>query len=169
MTGSRAVATRRVSRAQRVADKLLGRMLRRGSGPSFMQLLTVRGRHSGQLRTTPVVPVVHDDRTWLVSPFGDVEWVRNARAAGRVQLARGDDRVDHAVRELDAHEATPVLRRYLSMPSARFVRRDFDVSSTSDDAAIAAEAPRHPVFRLTPIDEQRSEDAEGLGRVGRRD
>jgi hypothetical protein len=49
------------------------------------------------------------------------------------------------------------------------VRRDFDVSSTSDDAAIAAEAPRHPVFRLTPIDEQRSEDAEGLGRVGRRD
>jgi deazaflavin-dependent oxidoreductase (nitroreductase family) len=169
MTRSRGVATRRVSRAQRVADKMLGRMLRRGRGPSFMQLLTVRGRHSGQLRTTPVVPVVDDGLVWLVSPFGEVEWVRNARAAGRVQLARGDTRLDYDVRELDVHEATPVLRRYLSMPSARFVRRDFDVSSTSDDAAIAAEVPRHPVFRLTPVEEHRSEDADGLGRVGRRD
>jgi deazaflavin-dependent oxidoreductase (nitroreductase family) len=171
MTGSRGVATRRVSKARRVADKMLGRMLRRGRGPSFMQLLTVRGRHSGQLRTTPVVPVVpvvDDGVLWLVSPFGEVEWVRNARAAGRVQLARGDDRVEYDVRELDAHEATPVLRRYLSMPSARFVRRDFDVSSTSDDAAIAAEAMRHPVFALTPV-EHPAEGPDGLGRVGRRD
>jgi deazaflavin-dependent oxidoreductase (nitroreductase family) len=163
------VTTRRESGAQRVANTMLRRMLRRGRGPAFMQLLTVRGRNTGKLRSTPVVPVVHDDRRWLVSPFGDVEWVRNARAAGRVQLARGDDRDEYHVRELDAHEATPVLRRYLSMPSARFVRRDFDVSSTSDDAAIAAEAPRHPVFRLTPVEEHRSEDADGLGRVGRRD
>jgi deazaflavin-dependent oxidoreductase (nitroreductase family) len=168
MTGSRAVATRRVSRAQRVADKMLGRMLRRGRGPSFMQLLTVRGRRSGRLRTTPVVPVVDDGLVWLVSPFGEVEWVRNARAAGRVQLARGDHRVDHHVRELDVHEATPVLRRYLSMPSARFVRRDFDVTSTSDDAAIAADAVHHPVFALTPVEDP-AERRDALGRVGRRD
>ena len=61
-------------------------------------------------------------------------------------------RAEYAVRELDASEATPVLRAYLSMPSERFVRRDFDVTATSDDAALAAEAPRHPVFALVGVD-----------------
>ena len=168
MSGAKVEAVHRVSRAQRVANVMLGRMLRRGRGPAFMQLLTVRGRRTGRLRTTPVVPVVHDGRVWLVSPFGEVEWVRNARAAGRVQLGRGDDGVDYDVRELDAREAVPVLRRYLSMPSERFVRRDFDVSSTSVDDAIAAEAPRHPVFALTPVD-LLAEGADRLGRVGHRD
>lgn len=39
---------------------------------------------------------------------------------------------------------------YLSMPSERFVRRDFEVTRASSDEAIAAEAHRHPVFALTP-------------------
>jgi hypothetical protein len=36
------------------------------------------------------------------------------------------------------------------MPSERFVRHDFDITAESSDDAIAAEAPRHPVFELTP-------------------
>ena len=142
---------RRISRSQRMANAVLTRMVRRGKGPAFMRLLTVRGRSSGRLRTTPVVPVVDGEQLWLVSPFGDVEWVRNARVAGRVELRRGDDRAPYAVRELDADDAVPVLRRYLSMPSERFVRRDFDVTSESTDAEIEREAPRHPVFSLTPV------------------
>lgn len=142
---------RRISRRQRVANALLTRMVRRGKGPAFMRLLTVRGRSTGRLRTTPVVPVVDGDRTWLVSPFGEVEWVRNARVAGRVELRRGDDEVEYSVREVDAHAAVPVLRQYLSMPSERFVRRDFDVTAASSDAEIGGEASRHPVFELTPV------------------
>lgn len=38
------------------------------------------------------------------------------------------------------HEAVPVLRRYLTMVSAK---------SPAD--AVAAEASRHPVFELTPV------------------
>jgi deazaflavin-dependent oxidoreductase (nitroreductase family) len=159
---------KRISRRQRIVDRLLRRMVRRGKGPDFMRLLVVRGRTSGRLRTTPIVPVYDDDRVWLVSPFGETEWVRNARAAGRVELERGEERVAYSVREVDAEEATPVLRRYLSMPSERFVRRDFDVSSTSTDAEIAAEAPQHPVFALTPV-KPLTEDDNDLGRVGRRD
>jgi deazaflavin-dependent oxidoreductase (nitroreductase family) len=143
--------TRRISRRQRIANVLLTRMVRRGKGPEFMRLLTVQGRNTGRTRTTPVVPVVDGDRTWLVSPFGEVEWVRNARTAGRVELRRGDDRITYAVRELDAGESVPVLREYLSMPSERFVRRDFDVTAKSADVDIAREAPRHPVFQLTPV------------------
>lgn len=152
MSASSTVAPHRVSRSQRVANAVLLRLLHRGRGPAFMQLLTVRGRASGRLRTTPVVPVVDGGRRWVVSPFGDVEWVRNARVAGRIELGRGDARTEYVLREVDAAEATPVLRAYLSMPSERFVRRDFDVTATSDDAAIAAEAPRHPVFALVGVD-----------------
>jgi hypothetical protein len=91
-----------------------------------------------------------DGQVWVVSPFGEVDWVRNVRAAGRLELHRGHDRTRYETRELDAAEAVPVLRSYLSMPSERFVRHDFDVTAASSDDAIAAEAPRHPVFALTP-------------------
>jgi deazaflavin-dependent oxidoreductase (nitroreductase family) len=138
------------STARRWADKALAWLLRRGRGPGFMQLVTVSGRVTGQPRTTPVVPVRRDGNAWLVSPFGEVAWVRNVRSSGRLELHRGDDRVTYEARELDAIEAVPVLREYLSMPSERFVRRDFDITSDSTDDAIAMEAPRHPVFALTP-------------------
>jgi deazaflavin-dependent oxidoreductase (nitroreductase family) len=141
-----------VSRRQRVANRLLTRALRKGRGPGFMRLLTVRGRTSGRPYTTPVVPVVEGGHMWLVCPYGDVSWVRNLRAVGVVELARGDDRATYAAHELGATEAVPVLRAYLSMPSARFVRHDFDVTARSTDQAIADEAPRHPVFALTPAE-----------------
>ncbi len=53
------------------------------------------------------------------------------------------------VHELDPTEAVAVLRAYLSMPSKRFVRKDFAVTATSSNQAIVVEAPRHPVFGLT--------------------
>jgi deazaflavin-dependent oxidoreductase (nitroreductase family) len=140
----------RPSRLRRAADRMLGRLLRRGRGPGFMRLLTVTGRTSGLPRTTPVVPVRRDGDVWVVSPFGDVDWVRNLRASGRLDLHRGDERTTYTAHELGPAEATPVLRDYLSMPSERFVRRDFEVTKTSSDEAIAAEAHRHPVFALTP-------------------
>jgi deazaflavin-dependent oxidoreductase (nitroreductase family) len=127
-------------------------VLRHGGGPSFLSLLTVRGRNSGQPRSTPVAPVRRGDDVWVVAPYGPVSWVRNVQAAGRLELRRGNDRRAYDVRELDAEDAVPILRAYLSMPSARFVRREFDVTARSSDDAIAAEAPRHPVFALTPAD-----------------
>jgi deazaflavin-dependent oxidoreductase (nitroreductase family) len=139
------------ARLRRAADRMLGRLLRRGRGPGFMRLLTVTGRTSGLPRTTPVVPVRNDGDVWVVSPFGDVDWVRNVRAAGRLELHRGGERTTYTARELAPTEATPVLRDYLAMPSERFVRRDFEVTKASSDEAIAAEAHRHPVFALTPV------------------
>jgi deazaflavin-dependent oxidoreductase (nitroreductase family) len=52
-------------------------------------LITVRGRISGELRTTPVAFVEIDGRTWVQSPFGDVNWVRNLRAAGEATVTIG--------------------------------------------------------------------------------
>ena len=117
-------------------------------GPRFISLLTVRGRVTGEPLTTPIVPFDHDGQRWIVAPFGEVSWVRNARAAGRVELGRGDDAHSYAIDELDPGKAAPVLREYLSMPTARYVQEYFEITPTSTDEAIAAQAPRHPVFAL---------------------
>ena len=135
----------------KLGNKMLTALLRRGGGPAFMRLLTVPGRRTGQPRSTPVVPVQSDDGHWLVSPFGQVGWVHNVRAAGQVTLQRGKLSETLAATEVAPGDAVPVLRRYLAMkPAGRIVKPYFDVDPSSSDEAIAAEAPRHPVFVLTP-------------------
>ena len=141
----------RPSWLQRRANVILTRLLHKGKGPPFMRLLTVRGRRTGRAHTTPVVPVLDDDGAWVVSPFGEVGWVRNARATGQIELARGADATTYAAREVDAGEAVPVLRRYLALPARFFVRRHVEVTKASSDEAIAAEAAHIPVFELTPM------------------
>ena len=141
----------RPPRFLRWANTRLTRALERGRGPAFMWLLTVQGRVTGEPHTTPVVPVRRDGAVWVVSPYGEVAWVRNARRAAHLELSRGQERTLYEARELDAHEATPVLRAYLTMPSHWFVRRRFDVTKSASDDAIAAGADQHPVFALTPV------------------
>ena len=121
------------------------------AAPAFTRLLTVRGRVSGAPHSTPVVPVIRDGDAWVVSPYGEVAWVRNVRRAGQVELRRGEERTLYEARELNAREATPVLRAYLTMPTHWVVRRHFKVTKRSSDDAIAAEADQHPVFALTPV------------------
>jgi deazaflavin-dependent oxidoreductase (nitroreductase family) len=143
--------TARVPRVLRVANRFTARAIRKDKGPSFLRLLTIAGRRTGQPRTTPVVPVYHDSSVWLVSPYGEVDWVRNLRAAAVATITRGTDHATFSARELAPTDAVDVLRAYLSMPSERFVRKEFDITKHSSDEAIAAEAPRHPVFVLTPL------------------
>jgi deazaflavin-dependent oxidoreductase (nitroreductase family) len=132
----------------RFGNTMAAAMIRLGIAPSGMHLLTVRGRKSGLPRTTPVNLIEHQGRRWLVAPYGEVAWVRNARAAGEVQLRRAGAVERAAVRAASAEEAAPVLRSYLRQLRL-VVGPYFDVTASSPDAAFAAEAPRHPVFLLT--------------------
>lgn len=109
-------------------------------------LLTVPGRSTGRLWSTPVSIVSEHGERWLVAPYGDRSWVKNARAAGWVELRRGRRQERLAVQELSAEEAVPVLRRYYEL--GRVTRPFFDVTLDSPDSDWLAEAPRHPVFRL---------------------
>jgi deazaflavin-dependent oxidoreductase (nitroreductase family) len=146
-----ATLDRRPPRILSWANRALGRVLDRGKGPPFLRLLTVTGRRTGEPRTTPIAPVFgEDDAVWLVAAYGDTAWVHNVRAAGQLELRRGDDRVCYRARELDPGEAVPVLRAYLAKGTSLFVRRRFDVTAHSHDEAIEAEARRHPTFALTP-------------------
>ncbi len=76
-----------------------------------------------------------------------MQWVRNIRAAGTATLTRGRRSEVISVTELQAREAAPVLKEYLSL--VRVVRPYFDVTKDAPLSAFEGEAPRHPVFKIT--------------------
>ena len=142
----------RPSRGRRVGDAIMSVFVRAGLVPSTY-LLTTRGRKTGRPLTHPVTVVEQDGRRWLVAPYGAVSWVLNARAAGRVTLGRRGDRRDYAVREVPAGAAGPVLKRYVGVATA--TRPYFSADKDAPVQDFVAEADRHPVFELLPINEDR--------------
>lgn len=79
-----------------------------GAGPA--QVLTVPGRTTGTPRATPITPIEVDGRRFAVAALARADWARNARAAGRGELARGRRRTAVALREV---EDTALRRRVL--------------------------------------------------------
>jgi len=75
--------TYRVNFTVRASNALAAALLRMGVPLGPMILLTVRGRKSGQPRTTPVAITEQDAHRIIVGTFGDVNWVRNVRAERR--------------------------------------------------------------------------------------
>ena len=140
----------RLSPVRRAINALVRPLARVGLTGPRTHLLTVPGRTTGRLWSTPVSIVEEGGERWLVAPYGDRNWVKNARAAGFVELRRGRRRERLAVGELSSEEAVPVLRRYYEL--GRVTRPFFDVKLGSPEEEWLAEAPRHPVFRLISDD-----------------
>jgi deazaflavin-dependent oxidoreductase (nitroreductase family) len=138
----------RLTPLRRVANVLMRQLLRLNLAPRTTVLLTVPGRRSGRPRSTPVILVEEDGKRWLVAPYGPVGWVRNARAAGQVQLSRGRHSETVRLKELAAEAAAPILKAYLER--VPITRPYFDVTPDAPLAAFAAEASKHPVFQVDP-------------------
>jgi deazaflavin-dependent oxidoreductase (nitroreductase family) len=68
-------------------------------------LLSVRGRKSGVVRTTPVAMIRSGGRRWIVGTFGEVNWVRNLRAAPEAVVSVGRRRERVQATELDRADA----------------------------------------------------------------
>jgi deazaflavin-dependent oxidoreductase (nitroreductase family) len=135
--------------SRRFIDALSTAGIKRGIGPSQRYLLTVVGRKTHTAHTTPVSLVTDGSARYLVGPYGEVGWVRNARAAGIVTLARGDTSERFSIVPLPAADAGPILRRYLKLEP--ITRTFFDAAADAPAEAFEAEAATHPVFRLTPV------------------
>jgi hypothetical protein len=127
-------------------------MAARAWGPSRLHVLSVRGRKSGRVHSVPVGVIEVAGPRYLVGPYGETDWSRNARAAGEVRLSRGGHSERFWVVEAGTEEAVPVLRGYLRL--VRVVRPYFDATPESPDEAFTAEAKTHPVFRLDPPSDQ---------------
>lgn len=127
-------------------NAVIGPLTRVGLAGRHTYILTVRGRKTGKAYSTPVI-LIEDGERWLVAPYGEVGWVRNARAAGEVEISRAGHSAKLRIEELTPEQAAPILKRYLK--SVSVVRPFFDVTPDSPLDEFATEASRHPVFRLT--------------------
>jgi deazaflavin-dependent oxidoreductase (nitroreductase family) len=121
-----------------------------GRGISLMgtRVLAVRGRKSGEVRTTVVNLFDHEGERYLLSPRGHTQWVRNLRAAGEGELRLGRRTERFVPVEIADADKTALIRLYLhkwAWETGAF----FDgLKADSPDADIAAAAPGFPVFRL---------------------
>ena len=127
-------------------------LLAAGVPLGFNGLITIRGRTSGLPRTTPVAIIEVSGRRWVWAPWGEVQWVRNLRAAGRATITfRRREETVSAI-ELDSTERVGFFRDVLG-PLARgipfgvwFIRA---VDGVDLDDPVDAAAGRS-VFELRP-------------------
>jgi deazaflavin-dependent oxidoreductase (nitroreductase family) len=137
----------------RLLDRLVSRLIGVGIPFGPNALMTVRGRKTGEPRTTPVAIVEVDHRRWIQGAFGEVNWVRNLRAAGEATLTIGKRQESVHTTELTKEEATaffanvlgPYLRR-LPLPVQWIMPPLLGLSDVLKDPTAAAE--RHPVFEI---------------------
>jgi deazaflavin-dependent oxidoreductase (nitroreductase family) len=132
-----------------VFNRVVAGLTRMGVSVRGSRELRVRGRRSGEWRTTPVNLLSHDGAQYLVAPRGVTQWVRNLRAASEGELQVGRKIERFRARELTDDEKPPVLRAYLRR--WRFEVGAFfeGVGSDASDQELRAIAPKHPVFRIT--------------------
>ncbi len=127
------------------------RVLRVGPLMGPNALLTVRGRKSGAPRTTPVALVDIGGRRWVIGTFGEVNWVRNLRAAGEATVTVGRKTQEMQARELGLEERIAFFRDVVG-PYVRRLRIGgllLSILGARDILANPAAAAEHrPVFEL---------------------
>jgi deazaflavin-dependent oxidoreductase (nitroreductase family) len=113
------------------------------------RVLAVRGRTSGQWRTTPVNPLTLNGERYLVAPRGETQWVRNMRAAGGGELRVGRRAEPFTATELANEDKPPVLRAYLKRWKFEIGMFFEGVGPDAPDAKLLEIAPGYPVFRVS--------------------
>jgi deazaflavin-dependent oxidoreductase (nitroreductase family) len=127
-------------------------LTRQGISVLGSRVLAVKGRKSGQWRTTPVNLLSYKDRRYLVSPRGETQWVRNLRAVGTGELRLGRRAEGFRGRELTDDEKVLVLRAYLKRWKAEVGIFFEGTGPDSSDDEIRAIAPRHPAFEVLGVE-----------------
>lgn len=130
------------------ANRVIIALQHRGVVIGTMRLLSVPGRKSGKMRTTPVSPLTVEGRRYIVGGLEGADWVKNARAAGWGILARGRKEEKVSLVELPVEERASILREFpQKVPhGVQFFRQLYGVSG--DPEEFAALAPLCPVFRV---------------------
>lgn len=129
----------------RLANAVVAGLVKLGFEPGANAILTVPGRKSGLPRSTPITVVAYEGRRYVQSPYGDVDWVRNLRAAGKATLQRGRRIEAITVRELNAEEAAPIFQAVLRR-APRMVQRQFGVAPDSPLEDFVKVTQHHPMF-----------------------
>jgi hypothetical protein len=149
-TKETAVTTRydEPNRAAKAANGVFRWLAEAGIGIAGTRALRVRGRKTGKRRGVVVNLLTVDGRDYLVSPRGNTQWARNARAAGQVEMGPRWRGRHVGIVEL-ADDAKPdLLKRYLHRWYWEVKGHVGGLTPESTDAEVRAAAPSIPVFEL---------------------
>lgn len=94
------------------ANRLVVALQRLGVPLGTIHVLTVPGRTSGAMRSTPVSLLTVAGTRYIIGGMTDAGWVQNARAAGGGILAYGRTRERVTLVELPVQERAPILREF---------------------------------------------------------
>jgi deazaflavin-dependent oxidoreductase (nitroreductase family) len=131
-----------------VLNPLVARLTSWGISVKGTRILEVRGRVTGEPRTTVVNLLTYEGQRYLVAPRGTTQWVRNLRVAGTGSLRVGRRVETFTAHELDDDAKAEVLRAYLAEWAWEVGKFFGDLRADSPTADIAAAAARFPAFRI---------------------
>jgi deazaflavin-dependent oxidoreductase (nitroreductase family) len=132
-----------------VFNKIVAGLTGLGISVLGSRVLAVRGRKSGEWRTTPVNLLSYEGKRYLVAPRGETQWVRNLRASGEGELRLGRRAEAFSAAELPDDPKPAVLRAYLKRWKAEVGVFFGGVGPDSSEAELRRIAPDHPVFLIT--------------------
>jgi hypothetical protein len=133
-----------------VFNRAVRRLTRMGLSVAGSRDLRVRGRQSGEWRSTPVNLLTIDDQRFLVAPRGTTQWVRNLRVAESGELRAGRRVEAFRSEELADDVKVPVLREYIRRWGWEVGAFFEGVDKNASDEDLARIAPDFPVFQVRP-------------------
>jgi deazaflavin-dependent oxidoreductase (nitroreductase family) len=145
--GKNVMEFRAPSGIEAVFNRVMGILAGLGVGPKFIYLLQVRGRKSGKIYSSPVNLMEVGGKQILVAPRGRTQWVRNAEAAGEINLKRGSFSRKFGLQPIVDEEKPEILKEYLDR-YASAVKKFFPVAPGSPAGAFRDIAGNYPVFEL---------------------
>ncbi|GHO87142.1 hypothetical protein [Dictyobacter formicarum] len=141
----------------KVANRLIIALNYLGIGFGTWSILSIPGRKTGKMRSTPVSVLHVNGRRYVVTGF-ETQWVKNARQVGWGTLRRGWKKEKVAVVELPVEERGSILREFPRQVPHGVAYFEKLLNLPGNPEAFAAAAPRCPAFRLDPL-EQTTRDA----------
>jgi deazaflavin-dependent oxidoreductase (nitroreductase family) len=136
------------SSSQHIFNTVVARLTRLGISVWGSRVLAVRGRTSGEWRTTPVNLLTFEGERYLVAPRGQTQWVRNLRVAGGGELRVGRRVERFTATELADTDKPPVLRAYLKRWKFEIGTFFQGVGPDAPEARLLEIAPGYPVFLI---------------------
>jgi deazaflavin-dependent oxidoreductase (nitroreductase family) len=132
-----------------VFNRTVAALTRVGVSVAGSRVLEVRGRKSGEPRSTPVNLMTFEGQRYLVAPRGHTQWVRNLRASGSGRLLVGRRAESFSAVELPDADKPELLRAYLRKWKWEVGQFFGGVGPDAPEEELRRIAPDHPVFKIS--------------------
>ncbi|OBF35872.1 hypothetical protein A5724_14635 [Mycobacterium sp. ACS1612] len=134
--------------AARTGNAVIRWLAEAGISIAGTRALRVRGRKTGKRRSVVINLLTVDGRDFVVSPRGNTQWARNARAAGAVEMGPRWRSREVRIADVADDAKPPLLKRYLDRWYWEVKGHIGGLTPQSSVDEIRAAAPDIPVFEL---------------------